>query len=185
TIARNFRQPPDCHEYPGLERLVCFKLSPQTLETIRYVQQHSAPSDPVFIGLPRHDRIFVNAVTPYFVMNRPVPTKWHQFDPGLQTSSPIQQEMVDELRRVQPRLVIIDDAGGFPHEPNESSLSSGVTVLDDYLLQTYATTAVFGRSKVLVIRGKTMPLRSSGDAAGPATHVVSACAPDRARCGPH
>jgi hypothetical protein len=151
-IVDNLRHPPDCRAPAGLQRMACFRLSPETVATVQYVQLHTAPDDPIFIGVSRHDRIFANDLALDFAINRPSATKWHQFDPGLQTSAPIQQEMVGELQRTHPKLIILESGWDNTDEPNESSMSSGVTVLDDYLRRTYVPTAVFGRNTIEEIR---------------------------------
>jgi hypothetical protein len=60
--------------------------------------------------------------------------------------------MVGELQRTHPKLIILESGWDNTDEPNESSMSSGVTVLDDYLRRTYVPTAVFGRNTIEEIR---------------------------------
>ncbi|HXA26596.1 MAG TPA: hypothetical protein VNW90_30270 [Acetobacteraceae bacterium] len=141
-----------CRMPAGLERLACFRTSAATIETILYVQHRTAADDPVFIGLPWHDRIVVSDVLLYFGMNRPPATKWYEFDPGLQTSAPIQQEMVGELQRAKPKLIVIDASWSEVREPNDSVLSSGVTVLDDYLRNAFEPVATFGSNTIMRAR---------------------------------
>ena len=141
-----------CRMPAGLERLACFRTSSATIDTVLYVQRRTAADDPVFIGVPRHDRIVVNDVLLYFAMNRPPATKWYEFDPGLQTSAPIQQEIVGELQRTKPRLVVIGANWGEVREPNDSAFSSGVTVLDDYIRHTFEPVATFGSNTLLRAR---------------------------------
>jgi hypothetical protein len=133
----------------GLERLACFRTNEATRETIAYVQQLTSPDDKVFIGLPRHDKIFINDILLYFAMNRKSATKWYEFNAGLQTSAPIQREMVGELERAKPKLIVIEAIGTDVWEPNDSVFSSGVTVLDDYLRQSFEPIATFGSNTVL------------------------------------
>jgi hypothetical protein len=137
----------------GLERTACFDLSPEAAQTVHYVQQHTASNDPVFVGLYRHDRIFVNDVTFYFVLNRPPATKWYHFDPGLQTSAAIQRVMIGELRLARPKLVVLTGRVWEDNrEPNDSALSSGVTLLDDYIRQEYEPAATFGANTILRLK---------------------------------
>jgi hypothetical protein len=151
-MVRNLTRPPDCHPPAGLERIACFEMSQATVETAQYVQQHTGPDDPVFVGLNRHDKIFINDMTLYFAMNRVPATKWYQFDPGLQTSAPIQREIIGELQRVRPKLVVLEEIWKNMNEPNESSVSSGVTLLDDYIRQSYEPVATFGVHTILRAR---------------------------------
>jgi hypothetical protein len=57
--------------------------------------------------------------------------------------------MVAELLRAKPKLIVITAIEIDPREPNDSALSSGVTVLDDYLRQTFEPIATFGPNTVL------------------------------------
>ncbi len=92
----------------GLQQMACSPMSVDTFNTIRYVQQHTAADDPIFVGLSRHDKVFINDMLLYFATNRRPATKWYHFDPGLQTSAPIQQAMVGELQRARPRLIVLE-----------------------------------------------------------------------------
>ena len=146
-----------CRMPPGLERLTCFRVSPAELETIRFVQQRTDPGERVFVGLGRHDKIIANDVLLYFAMNRRSATKWHQFDPGLETLEPIQREMVGELRRVNPRIIVLETQWDDMREGNESAISSGVTALDDYIRSAFKPVATFGTNIVLMGRSAEPP----------------------------
>ncbi len=146
------RVPPasgSCRMPAGLERLACFRIGSAMMETILYIRNHTAADDPVFVGVPEHDSIFVSDVLLYFAMNRPPATKWYEFDPGLQTSAPIQKAMVGELQRAHPTLMVLDASWADAREPNDSALSSGVTVLDDYIRHAYEPVATFGPNTVM------------------------------------
>ena len=141
-----------CRLPADLERLACFRLPLETVETIRYVQQHTAPGDPVFVGLSRHDLFYANDITLYFSMNRRAATKWYEFDSGLTTLAPLQRVIVGELQRAKPVLVVLESTWENMREPNASAISSGVTILDDYLRQTFEPVATFGPYTVLRVR---------------------------------
>lgn len=141
-----------CRMPAGLERIACFKVRQDRAETVLYVQQRTVRNDPVYVGLTGHDKIFGNDILIYFLLNRPSATKWHQFDPGMQTTALIQERMIDELRGVKPKLIVLEKWGELT-DPNESSVSSGVTLLDDYIRQTYEPVATFGANTIL--RGRT------------------------------
>lgn len=141
--------PGSCSMPAGLQRLACFVVIPAEMATALYVEQHTAPDDPIFVGLSRHDKIFVNDIFLYFAVDRPTVTKWYDFDPGLQTTAPIQDDMVRELQRAKPKLIVLEDIWADAREPNDSAKSSGVTVLDDYLRRTFEPVATFGKNTVL------------------------------------
>lgn len=138
-----------CRMPAGLERLACFRIDPAAVEAARYIQQRTSVDEPVFVGLSRHDKIFISDILFYFAVNRPSVTKWYEYDSGLQTSEPIQRAMIRELEQKQPRLIVIEDIWADWREPNESAISSGVTLLDDYLRDGFEPVATFGVNTVL------------------------------------
>jgi hypothetical protein len=138
-----------CHMPAGLERMDCFRINPANAETALYVEQRTNPNDAVFVGLSRHDKIFINDVLLYFIMGRKSITRWYQFEPGLQTSEPIQREMVHELERAKPKLIVIEAIWLDWREPNDTSVSSGVTVLDDYIQRAFEPVATFGANTIM------------------------------------
>jgi len=107
------------------------------------------PQDRIFVGLPHHDKIFVNDLLLYFVAQRLPATKWHHFDPGLQTSRPIQQQIIEELQRDHIRVVVLVDRWENVSEPNESSTRSGVRLLDDYIRSAYHPVVTYGAYTIL------------------------------------
>jgi Dolichyl-phosphate-mannose-protein mannosyltransferase len=138
-----------CRPAPGLERTSCFVLGPDQTKTVLYLQARLAPGQPIFVGLLRHDRIVANDVGFYFVSKlRPI-TKWYQFDPGLQTSAFIQIRIVGDLERIRPTYVVLDSTWEHVIEQNESAVSSGVLVLDHYIVDHYQRVATFGTCFVL------------------------------------
>ncbi len=101
------------------------------------ILEHQAPEgEPLFAGLLRHDNVFANDVSIYFLAGRPIATCYDELHPGVTTTQAVQEEMVGELQAVNPeRLVFI--TWGNPSEPNASRYSSGITLLDDYIRTHY------------------------------------------------
>jgi len=138
-----------CRPVSGLERIACFSTDQDRADAIRYVETHSQPSDSIFVGLGHHDRIFINDMLFYFVAARRPATKWYHFDPGLQTSQEIQTEMINDMAAAKPRYVVLESDWEDNNEPNESAISSGVTLLDDFINSHYKPIQVFGIITVL------------------------------------
>ncbi len=122
------------------------------ISAIQYVQQHTAPEDRIYVGAGRHDKLFLSNVRFYFFAERGSVTKWYDLHPGVQTTAPIQNEIVDAMRRHPPKLVILDVSSDDKHEPNHSSESSGVRTLDEYIVSHYAPKITFGKLIVLAPR---------------------------------
>ena len=113
-------------------------------------KQTVGPDDPIFVGLERHDRLKGNNILFYFQTGRRPATKWYLYDPGLQTTEVIQTEMIRELQTVKPRYVVLFPVDDFS-EPNESSISSGVLLLDNFIRTKYKEVQEFGFISVLRI----------------------------------
>jgi hypothetical protein len=111
---------------------------------IRFIAQNTAPDERIFIGLVRHDKVFVNDISSYFQANRLPATKWHHFDPGLQTSAKIQSEIIGDLERNKPGYIWLESTWENFSESNESAISSGVTILDEYIRGKYKLDRNFG-----------------------------------------
>lgn len=137
---------------PPLPRLRCMTADAAHLAAVRYVMARSDPDSPVFVGAGRHDRLLLNAVALYFLMERGSVTKWHELHPGIQTTAAVQRAMIAEMRQTPPRFVLLDSRWDAIEEPNASARSGGVTLLDDYLAENFATVKQFGPVRVLAPR---------------------------------
>lgn len=118
------------------------------LRAICFLATHTKPEEPIYVGLTRHDKIAASDVFVYFAVGRVPPTKWHQLDPGLQTRADIQAEMVQDLTSHNVRTLLLNSEFDDVEEPNASAVSSGVTLLDDYIRQHYKPVETFGTLSV-------------------------------------
>jgi hypothetical protein len=127
-------------------------VSPEEMDASLFVQRLTEPNEPIFVGLGRHDKNFKNDVAFYLLAERPPATKWYHMDPEVQTTKPIQREMVEELRRHCVRVLVLERQWDGVKEPNASALSSGVTFLDEAIHHDYAPVQSFGPISVLEAR---------------------------------
>lgn len=144
-IMKGDAAPPEarCNGPDELPRARCFSETIPQLETFRYIVSHSTYDQPIFVANGVNDKMVANDMALYFLAGRQPATKWAQFDPDLQNTVPIQAEMLGELQRNQPPLVILDTEWDDANEPNTSARHSGVTLLDDYIHKNYRTAADF------------------------------------------
>lgn len=143
--ARNATSPLGC--YSNLPRASCAPIGADQARVAEYIQAHTAAGEYVFFGNARHDLIFVNDLMVIFLADRPSPTKYTELHPGLATTLSVQQEIVRELTAKNVQWVVTM-RGWESREPNASAISSGVTVLDDFIRAHYRVDATFGSYQV-------------------------------------
>ena len=114
-------------------------------EAVRYLQERVAEGEPIFVGAPRHDRLVLNDASFYFLAARDCATGYHELDPGSVTTLPVQERIVHDLERRDVRYVVIFSGFDGLVEPNQSAVSSGVHVLDDFVRTRFRPEAEFGR----------------------------------------
>ena len=133
-----------CAPPPGLNRARCFQPRPDDVRSAQLIQSHTGPDEPIYVGVTRHDRIFVNNILLQYIMARPAATKWHELHPGIQTTAAVQSEMIAELIARNVRYLVLSAEWVDLREPNESAVSSGVTLLDDHIRANFEETDKFG-----------------------------------------
>lgn len=128
-------------------RAGCVMLDRNQARTAEYIRSQTRPDEYVFVGNTRHDQIFINDLMLYFLINRPIPTRYTELHPGLATTLPVQQTIAAELADHDVRWIVLV-AGWESHEPNASSISSGITYLDNAIRQRYRPVTSFGNYQV-------------------------------------
>jgi hypothetical protein len=133
--------------------IACLQIDEARTAVIQFVVEHVPSDERLFAGTTRHDKIFVNDNLIYFAAQRLPATHWHHYDPGLQSRADIQNEMAAELERQAVRYIVLSPEWDSVMEPNASALSSGVTILDDYIrlhyekVEQYGPISILGRRK--------------------------------------
>jgi hypothetical protein len=121
------------------------------LEAVRYIQEHTRPDEKIFVGNLRHDRIWVNDILFYFLSERQSATMYHELHAGLVTTPQVQKKIIEEIEKNKVRYVVLW-GGHQKQEPNESSMSSGVRDLDEFIRRNYIPVQSFGHYQVLLRR---------------------------------
>jgi hypothetical protein len=141
-----------CDAPVQLRPVACVQIGEARIAAIKFVVEHVPEGERLFAGTTRHDKIFVNDNLIYFAAGRLPATHWHHYDPGLQTRADIQNEMVAELERQAVRTIVLSPEWDNVMEPNASALSSGVTILDDYIRMHYEKVEQYGPISILARR---------------------------------
>jgi hypothetical protein len=127
----------------SLPRARCVNLNPDELRAVQLVQERTSPGDPLFVGTTRHDKVLYNEALFYFLAERPVATRYHEYSPLVTDTLSVQREMVRDLERAQPPWVVLVDIPEST-EDNASSHSSGVVVLDEWIREHYVPDTTVG-----------------------------------------
>jgi hypothetical protein len=114
------------------------------------VARAAGPGEPVFVGCERHDLLTYNDALAYCILDRPIPTRWHRFNPGFTTTEAVQRAMIDELTRRNVR-VVVRRLGTFFLERNASA-RPGSRVLDRWIDAHFRRFAVVRRAYVVLVR---------------------------------
>ena len=140
NIVRHF-SPLGC--YSSVPRAGCVATLPGQDDVVQILDHQSPERGPLYAGLPRHDNVFANDVSLYFLAGRPIATRYHELHPGVTTTQAVQEAMVAELTAQAPEWLAFITWGN-PNEPNASRFSSGVTLLDEYIHDHYTREHTIG-----------------------------------------
>jgi hypothetical protein len=118
-----------------------------------YVRSRVPPGEPVFVANPRFDLVNVGNPLVYVIVGRPNPTRYDVMQPGVVTTAPVQREIVRDLERARPALVIRWLSPLADHaDDNGAGESSGVRILDRYIAAEYAPERRIGDYQILARR---------------------------------
>lgn len=103
----------------------------------------------IFVAPPRFDKVTVGDPLLYVLAQRTNPTRYDVIQPGIATTAKVQREMIADLKAAGPKVLVRWlDPRATADEPNGSSRSSGVHLLDDYLARAYGPPMRFGNYAV-------------------------------------
>lgn len=140
-----YASPWQCHS--EIERASCVVLNSNQAQAVEFIRTQTAPDEPIFVGNQRHDLIFVNDVSFYFLAGRPCPTAYHELHPGVATTLPVQQTIARDIEAQEVRWIVLVE-WPVPSEPNGSAVSSGVRYLDDWIRAHYRQVVAWGEYTV-------------------------------------
>ena len=101
---------------------------------VEWVRANVPPGEPIFVGAYRHDLLFINEVTLYFLAEHPPATRYEDLVPGTATTAPVQQEIIGDLQASHVRFVL---RAYQEIPPGEHVGPPGSHLLDDYLARNF------------------------------------------------
>ena len=90
-----------------------------------------------FVAPPRFDQVTVGHPLLYVLARAENPTRYDVIQPGVVTTAEVQREIVRDLRRARPAILVRWLDPRTAPEPNGSGRSSGVRILDRELARTF------------------------------------------------
>ena len=112
-------------------------------EVIDFVRARVPDGEPVFVANPRHDRLGLGNPLLYVFLDRPNPTEYDGL--GLTTRASVQREIVADLERARPELMVrwLDPSAPGLRRGAPGG-SPGAEILDSYLDERYTPLRRFG-----------------------------------------
>jgi len=142
----------------NLDRCKGFRLNREQAESLEqaifYVQKATAPTERIFAGTSRHDRLWASDPMFYFLADRHNATRYSDMCPGLVTTEPVQKEIIKDLLSNRVRCIILTSAFEDVERTNISNESSGVVLLDNFIREYYNEAASFGYYSIRLINLK-------------------------------
>jgi hypothetical protein len=130
------------------------------LHALRYVRARTRSTEPIFVGVQDHSRVFVNNLRIYWLADRPIGVRMFQLEYKVATEAPFQRETISDLERYHVQWLIIENT-------RVKEYSQGSNLLDEYIARNFRVEARFGRfavlSAVVAKEGARTPVRRAVD----------------------
>jgi hypothetical protein len=124
-------------------------------ELLAFVDKHLPPDGKLFIGLHRHDVVIVGANAPdYFVLDRPIATRYHEIHPAVVDTAEIQREIIRDLQEKKVSFLILkrirtDDRLELVKRDFLRNLPRiGATDLDTFIQSNYVQVQTIGNNAI-------------------------------------
>lgn len=153
-LTHNFQSHPLYRYYSFLENhaelpsLSIFWIAPSLVDAALYIKINTKADERILSATGRHDKIFVNQASLYFISQRMPATIWHHYEPGVQSSETVQREIISDLEQNEVSLIMRTSKWDNVQEPNKSAVSSNVFLLDQYLKNNFHQERSFGRTVI-------------------------------------
>lgn len=137
-----------------LPKVSGFKVTPEEAETyeklIDFVNQHVPPDQAIYVGLHRHDVVVIGDVLVYFILDRPIATRYSELHPAITDTQPTQQEIISDIQNEGLDYVILRHI--FPNHVLEGAKADflenlpyiGATDLDEFIKNNFVEVEQFG-----------------------------------------
>ena len=122
------------------------------VNALRYLREQTGSSDPIFVGVKDHSRIYWNDLRAYWLTGRPIGVHTFQLEARVASEANVQGEIVNDLRRNSVKWIFLNNAPPRGDDTFMEQAYQGSKMLDEYIASHYQTVAEFGAYSVLKIK---------------------------------
>jgi len=119
------------------------------LAALRYLRARTSDSDPIFVGVQDHSRLFWNDLRVYWLAGRPIGVHTFQLETRVATEATVQREIIRDLQQNGVRWIILNSASVRGDDTFLQRAYHGSTLLDEYIAKNFHQQARFGVYAVL------------------------------------
>lgn len=128
------------------------------LRALRYLRQVTKKTDPIYVGVPDHSRVFVSNLRLYWLSGRPIGVRQFQLEDRVATEPDVQREIIHDLEQNHVNWIIIDrhPNNGMGDKGFVRRAYSGSTLLDQFVSEHFKEESHFGQYSILRRSGGTL-----------------------------
>jgi hypothetical protein len=131
---------------------------------VSFIREHVPESEPIYVGLVRHDAIIISNQTFYYFADRRVASRYNELHPGVADRDDAQREIIADLNRLNVRCIVLW-AFGWPKSVMDEELAHrrryipevGATTLDEFIRREYQEVGRYGEYILLWRKGADVP----------------------------
>jgi len=117
---------------------------------VRYVRSKTEREDRIFVCNDRNDKGYRNDAMFYFLVERLPATRYHELHPGVSTTERVHKEIVSDLNENRVDFIVRVYGLNDIDEPNMSSVSSNVHILDNFISENFKSEKRYGMYEILI-----------------------------------
>jgi hypothetical protein len=123
---------------------------------VSFIREHVPESEPIYVGVTRHDAIVISNQAFYYLAGRPIASRYNELHPGIADRRDVQLEIIGDLERQRVRCAVLWDFG-WPAARLDALLADrrrhipgvGATLLDEYFRREFRPIARHGEYVVM------------------------------------
>ena len=131
---------------------------------VAFIRQNVPESEPIYVGLIRHDAVVISDQRFYYLAGRRVASRYNELHPGVADREEVQREIIDDINRLDVRCAVLWDFG-WPRDRMDQILANrrryipevGATVLDQFFRREFREVARYGEYVIVWRRRAAMP----------------------------